>query len=189
MRCHYKLKNLPFEFKPFDVEIPKRPELNEIVETEILIDDTKKFNPEFFEWVKEHNILLIFNRYFESAPGATYDLHRDTQTIKNKDLLKIVNFNFIFDSYGSEMRWYHTNEGYDGYLYKNPLGQEIIGYDKDKCTEIYRAQTDEHCMISGGIIHTLINSQQQQINRKCYSYTMVNYHWNKAEDYFKDFLE
>jgi hypothetical protein len=128
-------------------------------------------------------------RYFESTPTAEYYLHRDTNILVNRDQLRIVKFNFIFDSYGSEMRWYNTNEGYDGYVYKNTVNKHIRGYDINQCTEIFRTPTNEHCMLSGGVIHTLLNGQNNGINRRCYSYMMINHPWDEAVTRFSYFLE
>ena len=189
MKCHYKLINLPFEFKPFDVDIHSDQKFSKIKEIPLAIHVIRKSNPGLFEWLEKYKLILISCRYFESVMGSTYELHRDTPSKKNKDLLNLINFNFIFDSYGSEMRWYRTNEGYNGYLYMNPFDRQIVGYDIEQCTEIYRAQTDEHCMISAGIIHTLINSEQQKVKRKCYSFTIGNYDWDTAVDHLRDFLE
>jgi hypothetical protein len=188
MRYHYKLKNLPFEFKPFEVEIPFVPPPGSAVENKIPASKTEEFNPEFLQWVHDNGIIINEGRYFESTPTAVYDLHRDTVSLLNLDNLQILKFNFIFDSHGSEMKWYSTNEGYNGYVYTNTNNVRIRGYKVDECKEIYSAQTNEHCMITGGVIHTLLNSENNGVNRRCYSY-MTYLPWDIAVKQFSYFLE
>jgi len=188
MRYHYKLKNLPFEFKPFEVEIPFVPTRGCEVENKIPSSKTEEFNPEFLQWAHDNRIILIEGRYFESTPTAVYELHRDTTSLLNLDNLKILKFNFIFDSYGSEMKWYSTSEGYNGYVYTNTNNMQIRGYKVDECKEIYSTQTNEHCMLTGGVIHTLVNSENNGVNRRCYSYlTYLPWWW--AVKQFSYFLE
>jgi len=190
MRYHYKLKNLPFVFNPFDVRINFDPQDTAIsVETQISISETEKFNPAFIDWCRQQNIILQEGRYFESRPNALGALHRDTLDIKNKDNPYIVKFNFIFNSYGTEMCWYKTTSDDCRYVYTSDGNFPLAAYHKNKCTEIYKASADEHCMLYGGAIHRLINSENNGVNRKCYSYMMVNYSWYTAVKNFSYFLE
>lgn len=190
MRCHYKLKNLPFEFRPFEVQTSLRlPQGGPpgVIETEISPTQTKECNPEFLKWVHDNGIILTEGRYFESQPHAGYNLHRDSLALHNIDDLHLVKFNFIFHSNGTEMKWYSTNKGYCGYKYTTD-NQPILGYHVDKCKELYSAQADAHCMILGGVIHNLSNSANKGINRQCYSYQACLC-WNTAVKQLNYFLE
>lgn len=187
MRYHFELVNLPFEFKPFEVQIPYDRNGLTYIEVAVPLSETKNFNPKFLNWAQEHGVEPTHCRYFESSPEFITNMHRDSTSLENNDK-PLIKFNFIFDSYNSEMNWYRTNDGYDGYIYKNDVDESILGFSEKECMRIYNAPTNTHCMFSAGIIHDLRNGKNNGVWRKVYSY-LVPLSWDEAVNRFDYFLK
>lgn len=186
MRYHYHLKNLPFNFNSFQI-VGVVCRYRGMAEAIIPLDLLTLHNPEFISWLKDVHYEISDIRYFESGPYVQYDLHRDSQQSVNRDISNITKFNFIFCSYDSEMRWYRTKPGKDGYLYTNKVGEPIMGFLKDDCDVVYTTQANSHCLINGGVIHDLQNGENKNINRKCYSIT-INTSWNTAVERLDQYI-
>ena len=193
MRQHFNLKNLPFEFKSFQVRFPGE-ELDPVLkffEKPIELDEVNLHNPEFLNWLKSNNLTVVDQRYFESAPNAVYRLHRDSIQRENQEDHNIIKFNFIFDSLSTEMTWYIEKDSNAGQIHPNRVGSKYYPlkiFDKDKCSVIYKAQTNNHCMINGGVVHDLVNSDNNGNNRKCYSF-MIHKDWQTTVDQLAEYLD
>ena len=193
MRQHFNLKNLPFEFKSFQVRQPGE-ELHPVLkffEKPISLEDVRLHNPDLLSWIENNNLSLVDQRYFESAPNAEYHLHRDSIQRENHEDRNIVKINFIFDSYSTEMTWYKEREPNPGQIHPNRVGSTYYPlkiFKKEECFAVYKTQTNRHCILNGGVVHDLVNSDNNGINRKCYSF-MIHKDWLTTVDQLAEYLE
>ena len=141
-------------------------------------------NDEFNDWLRSVGLMIDdeWSRYFHSFPHQRYGIHADSKI----SYLPRTKLNIIFDSYGSEMVWYKyepKNKKRNIILMEHsapiPNGEKlnpaiIRNYSNDDCQEIFRTKVDTHCLIDGARIHTLINSDNRGVSRRCYSLTLLN---------------
>ena len=162
--------HIPVEFKPFKIKGTDSAIEDRMIERTINLIDLAQSNPEFITWLTSLNLKVSKGRYFESLPGAKYDLHVDDYRPAVKNLIKI---NLIFSSYGSEMVWYELLPEHAAVPCINALGEYMPKYPETHVTEVYRHMADTHCLIDGRHIHTLLNSDNQGQNRICYSLFLI----------------
>jgi hypothetical protein len=168
---HRKLK-IPVEFKvsnfiPEDHNKidpsapPLRKTINVVIPREVI-------NSEFHDWIESVGLYIdpIWGRYFESHPFEKYNIHADSLAPE----LHRTKINIIYDSYGTEMVWYDLNPKFEMCVKKTKV---IRIYNEFICKEIFRTEVNTSCLMDGAKIHTLINSENQNINRKCYSLTLA----------------
>lgn len=144
-------------------------------------------NDQIHQWLESVGLYVDdkWSRYFHSFPNQRYGIHADSKM----SYVPRTKLNVVFDSYGTEMVWYRYNPTrsrrsiilteYDAPL---PLGDKynknvIRNYEEQDCEEICRTITDTSCLIDASKIHTLINSDNQGKQRRCYSLTLA-----KVED-------
>jgi hypothetical protein len=191
MRCHYPTR-LPIEFNPWLSTTDPRfgsstPDVT--VELGMGIHELISNNLPLFRWLRTMDLRMISARIFRSVPKEHYHLHVDLDPPENMnpdnqrfrlddssdyDYERVIKLNFIYNSHGSEMRWYRLKEGRQAQSWTNPSGVVSLAYDINDCDEIYATACDSHCLLHGGRIHTLQNTTNCDELRMCYSIMIQN---------------
>jgi hypothetical protein len=93
------------------------------------------------------------------------------------------------------MTWYRAKPGFeDGTTYLNTLGTPVRYWSKEKCEVLHRTPANSNCIINGGIIHDLENSQSNRGSRICYSLILQDLEtkkwlsWGELVGRLKEFL-
>ncbi len=142
---------------------------------------------EFMQWVIKHNVTWDRAKMFNSPPNYRYKLHIDGNTHMN-----CVKLNIVFNSYNTVMNWYKPKNGYQGYMGTNNLNRPVLYWDREHCDLVHTATVDTVCLINGGEIHDLVNTDNQGQNRHCYSFSLTHpgtrtrVTWAEALELFKD---
>lgn len=168
--------NLPVKFIPYDygdTEETLRFKKNHI--------DFSKINTEFFDWLSDNNLSCCpkLSRYFCSRPNQRYAIHADS---KNSLTLN-TKLNIIIDSVGTIMKWYEVRKPFDRLPDSFFFTGAIRNYQEHQVNEIFSVACDTPCLIDGAQIHTLINGNNNNMTRKCYSFTLKDTHTNQYVSY------
>lgn len=150
--------------------VPYEPDYDSFVELPL---EKSKINSEFLVWLEDLNLSFdSASRFFNSIPFQRYGLHADYSADDPHD--HCIKLNLIYDSSGTMMSWWKVKEGYQGDLRNNYQNEMVRYYDRKHCGILHLARTDQHCLINGGIIHSMFNSQNHGRKRKCYSFALVD---------------
>lgn len=168
--------NLPVPFVPYDY-----------IDTEETLQfknnkiDFSKINNQFFEWLSDCGLSCCprRSRYFSSRPYQKYSIHADSKDSQSFN----TKLNIIFDSDGTIMKWYKLREQFNRIPDSHFFTGFIRNYNENQVTEIYTMKCDTSCLLDGSKIHTLINSNNNNLMRKCYSFTLMNIHKNEYISY------
>jgi hypothetical protein len=159
----FKVSNfVPMEHNKIDPNsLPLRKTINIVIPREVI-------NPEFHEWIESVGLYIdpTWGRYFESRPFEKYNIHADSLAPE----LHRTKLNIMFDSYGTEMTGYKLKPNHLNDVIKTKV---IRIYQSDWCDEIFRVNTDTPCLFNGSEMHCLFNSENRNVNRKCYSLTLA----------------
>jgi hypothetical protein len=170
--------NPPVEF--VDVDYPITNEVMGFRNNKIPRD---MVNPEFHRWIESLGLYIddTWGRFFPSTPYQQYGIHADSKM----SFLPRTKINIIFDSYGTEMIWYRyePRPGHRTIIHTEyqqvfsqllPLNKNTIRiYDPEDCVEVFRTNTDQHCILDASKIHTLINSDNRGKMRRSFSLTLA----------------
>jgi len=126
-------------------------------------------NRDFIEWLYSLDLTFQQGRFFNSCPNQFYSLHIDGISLQD-----CVKLNLVYDSSDTIMSWYKTKEGYSGNIRKNYIGEPVIYYEEDKCEKLYSVLVNSNCIMTGDVIHTLRNGNNNGQFRKCYSLFLEN---------------
>ena len=202
---HYAIR-IPVEFthwiKDDDPRFGSDP--NSIAD-EISVDynEFMQHNNEFSRWLGDIGLTVYNFRLFRSYPGSVYQLHRDIDPTAEYlpafdrgqyQYERIIKINMIFNSQGSTMNWYSQKRSTLplSNILSNPQGYAALKYFPEQCQLQYSTSCDTHCLINGGRIHNLINSENQTGNRYCYSIfisnSKLNLTWKEATILLKDYI-
>jgi hypothetical protein len=135
-------------------------------------------NPEFHDWIESFGLRIKSSesRFFISNPYQQYSIHADSS---NPTIHK-TKLNIMFNSFGTEMIWFKAkNESF----YNDQMGIRV--YPKHNCTEIFKTLVDTPCLINGSQIHTLVNSDNRGLQRRCYSLCLANLKTNELVTFEK----
>jgi hypothetical protein len=185
-KYHFNI-NIPVNFNPM-VMYPKDTTIKS--DTEIKVDDQQFYyqNNELTSWLKSLGLRVEGVRYFESVPYTKYKIHTDS-------LDKIaVKLNFVYDSHNSEMLWFEKKDTFENSTFTNVSNEQIPVYEFKDLREVYRVKTDTNCLINGGLIHQLVNSDNMGVNRKCFSLKLewvdkeTKLTWYDAVEVLKDYV-
>lgn len=164
MQIYHKNLKIPNLFVPYELDY------DSFVELPL---QRSKINSEFLVWLEDLNLNFdSASRFFNSIPFQEYSLHTDYSA--DIPLENCIKLNLIYDSSNTMMSWWNCKEGYRGELRNNFQNEIIRYYDKTRCDLVHLAITDQHCLINGGVIHSMVNSQNHGRKRKCYSFALVD---------------
>ncbi|CAB4133553.1 hypothetical protein UFOVP257_275 [uncultured Caudovirales phage] len=186
MQYHYNI-NLPVVFNPIDI-YPSGTVFSKTVEMKIDNVQIEKENFELVAWLKSLGLCIEGGRYFESTPHVKYKIHVDSPDSV------AVKLNFIYSSFNSEMIWYELLPNQTGVAYTNISDEVLPWYEYNQVKEVYKVNTDTHCLINAGAIHQLINSDNHGVNRKCYSLKLQfidknkKLTWDNAVEILKEYV-
>lgn len=164
---YHKNIHLPINF--IEPERLKHLTSSSVTSNKIIRSD---INEEFHDWIESFGVRIKSSesRFFISNPHQKYSIHADSIS-PTKHRTKL---NIMFNSFGTEMIWFKArNES----LYKNQVGIRI--YNQHNCIEVFRTLVDTPCLIDGAQIHTLINSDNKGLQRRCYSLCLANLNTNE----------
>ncbi len=150
-----------------------------------------KVSQELHAWLKQFQIKASPNdcKFFCSMPNQGYFPHVDGHKFSNNTKL-----NIIFNSFSSEMIWYHLLPGRKGKMREGDHGKVALSFDLDDCIEVHRTMVDTTTIINGGQIHTLTNGPNNGINRQCYQISLLDEHtmkpvqWEDAVERFSSII-
>jgi len=206
IRCHYPTGQLPHKFVPwidltdprFGIDYPHKA----TSEISILLEELWLHNSELCLWLAQLGIPVYSIRMFRSRPNRSYQLHIDVDptdsawvTPLDADLHvydQIIKLNFIYHSHSSTMTWYTLKEGCTAHTHVNHSGYTSLSFDQEDCDQIHHTSCDTDCLINGGRIHTLTNSDNNGSFRLCYSLFLQNNSftitWDQAVDILRPWL-
>lgn len=209
MRPHYNI-SLPQEFNhwldPWDERFGPYAVNQAAREITVDLEELALHNAWFVSWLNEHGLDVYYTRVFRSRPNVWYHLHRDVDpTRPDVELMRrtgqlqniydrVVKINLIFNSQGSQMQWYRERDGQQIQPRSNSNGYVSMTYEMSQVDVIYTADCDTHCLINGGEIHTLINTENNGEPRICYSVFLkrqdsTDITWHEAVDLFQPLLK
>jgi hypothetical protein len=205
-RFHYPLAT-PYEFIPWIPILHHRlgPVVTQHITKELSISPKElwQHNNVFCRWLGQLGLEVYGVRLFRSVPNVEYRLHIDIdpeqvpqhhQADSNEPYLynSLVKLNFVYSSWGSTMSWYRLRQASKAIYDCNYDGHRSLGFMKEDCEQLYHTACDTACLIHGGRIHTLTNSDNRGQPRLCYSIMIQNtdwtLSWEKAVDIFKPWL-
>ena len=184
---HFNI-NIPIKFVPMEM-YPEGTIINNNIELKVDDEKIKKINSELFNWLNSFGIDVEGVRYFESIPFTKYKIHSDSA-----DRIA-VKLNFVYNSYNSKMLWFDVIKTPKDSTFTNVSNESIPTYEFEDLKELYSTITDTHCLIDGGVIHQLVNSDNHGINRKCFSLKLTwldkekKLTWNDAVEILKDYID
>ena len=204
-RYHYPM-TLPLEFNPWiGVDNDRFGSYDEKItrESSANISEFVGTNQRLYSWLRQKDIMVYSIRVFRSVPKEHYHLHRDLMPDSkaqanqryinqqgNYDYDRVIKLNFIYNSWGSTMTWYSSDQTPTTWI--NPSGVASEHYQIEDCREEYTTACDQHCLVNGGQIHTLKNTDNKGKPRICYSLMIQNstdtLTWDQAVDIFNPWL-
>lgn len=194
IRPHYNIE-LPVEFTPWISRSDPRflPQgQTKTREIEIGRSEYSSVNRELILWLLERDLTVSAMRVFRSVPLDHYHLHRDLAPNQPEDTA-VIKLNFVYHSWGSRMQWYRLKPGRTAGQWLNPSGVLSQHYSPKDCELVWDTECDSHCLINGGEIHTLKNTENQGQPRMAYSLVIQNYTrdltWDQAVEIFKPWLD
>jgi hypothetical protein len=210
-RCHYPLNTLCPNFVPWialdDPRFGAGQSSGEVVrELAIETEELWLQNAAFCTWLGDLDIEVYSLRMFRSLPGAVYQLHVDVDPnqrleenpwlmpTKNLDYVYdgVVKLNFMVNSHDTTMTWYRLKSGCGPTRTIDTSGNTSFGFSQKDCDEIYHTACDTACLINGGRIHTLTNTNNMGKRRLCYSLMIQNRQrtltWDSAVELFTPWL-
>jgi hypothetical protein len=140
----------------------------------------------FCRWLEHLDLHVYSARVFRSLPNLEYKLHIDVDpSVTDSYAAKpvdpktyvydgVIKLNFVYSSRGTTMTWYRLNEGKQARVTVNASGYTSYNFDKEDCEILYHTACDSHCLVNGGIIHTLTNAENDDNPRMCYSLSIQN---------------
>ena len=172
---HHRI-DLPVEFTPWisrsDPRFSPQDQTN-TREIEIGRSEYSSVNRSLVLWLLEQDLVVDSVRVFRSVPMDHYHLHRDLAPHAPLDTA-VVKLNFIYHSWGSRMQWYTLKPGRTAGQWLNPSGVVSQHYRPEDCDLVWDTECDQHCLINGGEIHTLKNTENQGQPRMAYSWVINN---------------
>jgi len=180
-RC-YRNINIPVDFRPWDFGYANK---NEFCELDI---KPNMVNTEIHDFFDSIGLVLLRGRYFHCLPGVRYNLHTDNKFESSRELIKV---NWVFGGAGSNMIWYNLKPGKGPRIYKNSMGEEIVGYNEEDCVEICRAHIPKLAIVNVAVVHTIQNANEF---RDCYSMVLAHKHnkvrleWNESMEKMSPYI-
>lgn len=189
---YHRQINLPIDFIPFQVIGDDAIIVGDLSEKDLDLSRIKNTNPDLIAWLESLGLRVIKAKYFEGKPNIKYPIHKDDFRTY---ITSVIKLNFVFNSDGTEMIWYKLKPDHMPIPDKNSLGQYIYFYSESHIDEVYRNSADRHCILDANHVHTVSISENNNVNRKCYSLTLEylgnqeeRLNWSSTVEIFRSYL-